>query len=107
MYAVDPLGLSKAATNPWLPGSTAGPLVALAWILLFGGPAAAAVLAGRRCRGPDGSKPPGHARIGQGVAAGVLANGTAAMAVTTRHGHDDADAQVPVAAALAQPRSAP
>ena len=76
MYAVDPLGLSKAATNPWLPGSTAGPLVALAWILLFGGPAAAAVLAGRRCRGPDGSRPPGHARIGQGVAAGVLANGT-------------------------------
>ena len=83
MYAVDPLGLSKVATNPWLPGSTAGPLVALAWILLFGGPAAAAVLAGRRCRGPDGSRPPGHARIGQGVAAGVLANGTAAMAVTT------------------------
>ena len=83
MYAVDPLGLSKAATNPRLPGSTAGPLVALAWILLFGGPAAAAVLAGRRCRGPDGSRPPGHARIGQGVAAGVLANGTAAMAVTT------------------------
>src|SRR5690348_12489216 len=83
MYAVDPLGLSKAATNPWLPGSTAGPLVASAWILLFGGPAAAAVLAGRRCRGPDGSRPPGHARIGQSVAAGLLANGTAAMAVTT------------------------
>ena len=83
MYAVDQLGLSKAATNPRLPGSTAGPLVALAWILLFGGPAAAAVLAGRRCRGPDGSRPPGHARIGQGVAAGVLANGTAARAVTT------------------------
>jgi hypothetical protein len=83
MYAVDPLGLSNVATNPWLPGSTAGPLVALAWILLFGGPAAAAVLAGRRCRGPDGSRPPGNARIGQGVGVGVLANGTAAMAVTT------------------------
>jgi len=55
MYAVDPLGLSTVATNPWLPGSTADPLVTLAWILLFGGPAAAA----------------------------VLANGTAAMAVTT------------------------
>jgi hypothetical protein len=83
MYAVDPLGLSNVATNPWLPGSAVGPLVALAWILLFGGPAAAAVLAGRRCRGPDGSRPPGNARIDQGVAAGVLANGLAAMVVTT------------------------
>src|SRR5690348_8167632 len=83
MYAVDPLGLSNVATNPWLPGSTAGPLVALAWILLFDGSAAAAVLAVRRCRGPDGSRPPGNVRIGKGVAAGVLATGIAAMAVTT------------------------
>jgi hypothetical protein len=82
MYAVDPLGLSNAATNPWLPGSTAGPLVALAWILLFGGPIAAAVLAGRRCRAPDGTRPPSTVRIGQGVA-GLLANGLAAMVVTT------------------------
>jgi hypothetical protein len=82
MFAVDPLGLNKWATNPWLPGSTADPLVVLAWILLFGGPAVAAVLAGRRCRGPDGVRPPYNARIGQGVAAGVLANGLAAMFTT-------------------------
>jgi hypothetical protein len=79
MFAVDPLGLDNRATNPWLPGSTVDPLVALAWILLFGGPAAAAVQAGRRCRGPDGAKPPYTVRIGQGIAAGVLANGLAAM----------------------------
>jgi hypothetical protein len=82
MYAVDPLGLNKWATNPWLPGSDADPLVALAWILLLGGPAAAAVLAGQRCRGPDGARPPHNVRIGQGIAAGVLANGIAALFVT-------------------------
>ncbi|HEU5390110.1 MAG TPA: hypothetical protein VFV73_29840 [Streptosporangiaceae bacterium] len=79
MLAVDPLGFYNFATNPWLPGSDADPLVVLAWLLLFGGPAAAAVLAGRRIRGPDGTRPPHSHRIRQGVAAGVLANGTAAM----------------------------
>jgi hypothetical protein len=83
MYAVAPLGLSRGASNPWLPGSTADPVVALAWILLVGGPAAAAVLAGRRCRGPDGARLPHKDRIGQGIAAGVLANGTAAMFTIT------------------------
>ena len=82
MFAVDPLGLQKWATDPWLPGSTADPLVALAWILLIGGPATAAVLAARRCRGPDGARPPHNVRIGQGIAAGVLANGTAALFTT-------------------------
>jgi len=37
------------------------------------------VLAGRRCRGPDGARPPYNIRIRQGIAAGVLANGLAAM----------------------------
>jgi hypothetical protein len=83
MLAVDPLGFYVFATNPWLPGSAADPLVALAWLLLFGGPAAAAVLAGRRVRGPDGGRPPHSHRIRQGVAAGVLANGTAAMFTMT------------------------
>ena len=78
MFAVDPLGLSNRATNPWLPGSTADPLVVLAWILLFGGPAAAVALTGWRCRGPDGVRLPYTVRVGQGVAAGVLANGIAA-----------------------------
>jgi hypothetical protein len=82
MFAVDPLGIGKWATNPWLPGSDADPLVALAWIMLIGGPAAAAVLAARRCRGPDGARPPHNVRIGQGIAAGVLANATAALFVS-------------------------
>ena len=47
IFAVAPLGLNNQAANPWLPGSTADPLGALAWILLFGGPAGAAVLAAR------------------------------------------------------------
>jgi hypothetical protein len=79
MFAVDPLGVTNLATNPWLPGSASDPLVALAWILLFGGPAAAGVLAGRRCRGPGGARPVHMVRFGQGVAAGLLANGLAAM----------------------------
>ena len=79
MYAVAPLGLSRGATNPWLPGSTADPVVALAWILLVGGPAAAAVLAVRRARGPGGAALSRNVRIGQGIAAGVLANGIAAL----------------------------
>ena len=82
MYAVAPLGLTNDATNPWLPGSTADPLVALAWILLIGGPAAAAALAAWRGRGPGGAALPRNVRIGQGIAAGVLANGTAAMFVS-------------------------
>jgi len=47
MFALAPLGLNNHATDPWLPGSTADPLVALVWILLLGGSAAVAVLASR------------------------------------------------------------
>jgi hypothetical protein len=82
MFAVAPLGLTNDATDPWLPGSKADPLVALAWIMLFGGPAAAAALAAWRSRGPGGAALPRNVRIGQGIAAGVLANGTAAMLTT-------------------------
>ena len=82
MYAVAPLGLSHDASDPWLPGSKADPLVALAWILLLGGPAAAAVLAAWRGRGPGGAALPRNVRIGQGIAAGVLANGIAALFVS-------------------------
>ena len=56
--------------------------MALAWILLFGGPAAAAALAAWRGRGPGGAALPRNVRIGQGIAAGVLANGIAAMFVS-------------------------
>ena len=82
MYTVAPLGLTNDATDPWLPGSTADPLVALAWILLIGGPAAAAALAAWRGRGPGGAALPRNVRFGQGIAAGVLANGIAAMFVS-------------------------
>ncbi len=79
MFAVAPLGLTNDATDPWLPGSQVDPLVALAWVLLFGGQAVAGMVAARRCRGPDGTKPPHNVRISQAIAAGVLANGTAAL----------------------------
>jgi hypothetical protein len=82
MFAVAPLGLSRGASDPWLPGSKADPLVALAWIVLFGGPAAAGALAAWRGRGPGGAALPRNVRIGQGIAAGVLANGIAALFVS-------------------------
>ena len=81
MYLVAPLGLTTDSTDPWLPGWEVDALVGLAWILLFGGPAAAALLASRLCRGPGGAKPPYNIRIGQGIAAGVLANLTGALLV--------------------------
>jgi len=72
MYAVAPLGLSKAATNPWLPGSDVDPLVLLAWALLITGPVAAGLVADRRYRASSGSTPPSAARIRQVIAAGLL-----------------------------------
>ena len=53
LYAAAPLGFSKPATNPWLPGSDTDPLVPLAWLLLFGGPVAAGVLADRGHAAPS------------------------------------------------------
>jgi len=47
-----------------------------------GGPAAAAALAAWRGRGPGGTALPRNVRFGQGIAAGVLANGTAAIFVS-------------------------
>jgi len=82
MYAVTPLGLNKYATNPWLKGSAVDPLVALAWVLLFGMPVAVAILAGRRHPGPDCSGPLARTKVGQGFVAGVLANLSGALIVT-------------------------
>jgi len=83
MYSVAPLGLTQYATDPWLPGSQVDPLVALAWILLLGGPAAAGALAaGWYCRRPGRSVELAQARIGQGIVAGVLANLVSALFVT-------------------------
>jgi hypothetical protein len=83
MYSVAPLGLTQYATNPWLPGWRVDPFVTLAWILLFGGPVAAGVLAARwYCRRPGGSVKLAQARAGQGIVAGVLANLVGALFVT-------------------------
>lgn len=82
MYSVTPLGFNKYATNPWLPGSAVDPLVVLAWILLFGVPVAAAILAGRRHPEPAGSGPGMKTKMGQGVVAGVLASLSGALIVT-------------------------
>jgi hypothetical protein len=82
MYAVAPLGLSKAATNPWLPGSDIDPLVLLAWLLLFGGPATAAVLADRRYTASGSAPPPAGARVRQMMAAGLLTSLAGALFVT-------------------------
>lgn len=82
MYAVDPLGFDKTATSPWLRGSAIDPLVALAWVLLFGAPAAAGALAARRRHAPDD---PGTASDGgawQAFAAGLVSNGVGALTVT-------------------------
>jgi len=72
MYAIMPLGFGQYATAPWLRGSAIDPVVAIAWILLFGGPLAAALLAGWRCSGSVGALVPAEAKIRQGVAAGIL-----------------------------------
>ena len=82
MYAVDPLGGDKIATNPRLHGSATATLEALAWILLFAGPAVAGALAGRRwyVPGDPGKSPAGLAW--QGFTAGLLSNGVGALTAT-------------------------
>jgi hypothetical protein len=79
MYAVDPLGGSKYATNPWLHGSAIDPLVILAWALLLTAPAVAAALAARRCPVPDDPGAAATARAWQGFAAGLVCTGTGAL----------------------------
>ena len=80
MYAVAPLGLSKDATEPRLPGSDIDPVVALAWLLLIGGPMVASIAAGRRARGPALGEID-KAKILQCGAAGILATGVGALIV--------------------------
>jgi hypothetical protein len=81
-YAVDPLGARKGAGNPWLHGSAADPLVALAWVLLFGAPVAAGAPASRRCYLPDDPGQASAARARQGFAAGLVCNTVGALTVT-------------------------
>ena len=82
MYAVFPLGLQQGATNPWLHGSASYPLVALAWITLFGAPTVAGVLAARRCPAPGNPGAASADPVVQGFAAGLLSGGTGALAAT-------------------------
>jgi hypothetical protein len=82
MYAVAPLGLSSAATDPWLPGSDVDPLVLLAWLLVFGGPVAAAVVADRCCTTSSSSPLPVRDRFRQMMAAGLLTSLAGALLVT-------------------------
>jgi hypothetical protein len=81
MCAVAPLGLTNDATEPWLAGSAIDPVVALAWILLLGGPIVAGGMAGWRYRGPGNPEQVVKARVWQGVAAGFLATGVGALIV--------------------------
>jgi hypothetical protein len=75
MYAVDPLGIDKYVTAPWLrgtmtdtvPDGRAQWLVALCWILLFGAPVIGALMGvvgagvanALASPQPDGGRPPG------------------------------------------------
>jgi len=82
-YAIGPLGFGGApATNPWLPGSDIGPLMVLAWSLLFGTLVVAGVLADRLCTASGGSVLPAGGRARQIVAAGLLTNLVGALFVT-------------------------
>jgi hypothetical protein len=90
MYAVDPLGINKYVTAPWLRGTWTDPipaglpqyLVALAWILLFGAPLAAGAIAVWRCHVPDGPGDASAVRAWQGFAAGLVSGGVGALSVT-------------------------
>ena len=79
MCAVDPLGGAKGATDPWLHGAASDPLVILAWVLLFGAPFVAGLLAGKRCHVPDDPGRASAVRLRQGVAAGLVCNGAGAL----------------------------
>ena len=77
-----PLGLAKDATERWLAGSAIDPVVALAWILLLGGPLAAGGMAAWRCRGPGSPQSLDKAKLWQASAAGFLAPAVGALIVT-------------------------
>jgi hypothetical protein len=82
LYPVAPLGLSSAATNPWLPGSDVDPFMGLAWLLVVCGPVVAAVVADRRYTASSSTPPPAGARVRQIMAAGLLTSLTGALFVT-------------------------
>jgi hypothetical protein len=83
MYALAPLGFSpKYSTRPWLHGSAADPFVALTWILLFGAPLVAGVIAGRRPRVSGTPYQLATYQAGQGLAAGLVSGAAGALVAT-------------------------
>jgi hypothetical protein len=83
MYAVAPLGFNiKFPDRPWLHGSAADGVGALAWILVFGAPLVAGALAGRRCHVEDDPAQAVVTQTWQGFAAGAVSGGVGAMLVT-------------------------
>jgi hypothetical protein len=90
IYAVDSLGIDKYATAPWLnasmtdtvPAGLARYLVALAWVMLFGAPLAAGLLAARRCNLPGAPDQSAAARAWQGAVAGLVCTVVGALSVT-------------------------
>jgi hypothetical protein len=81
VYAVAPLGLSKQATNPWLPGSDIDPLVLLAGGLSLLAPAWAAAAAWRDTAIVSPSRPH-RSRARQGISAALLTSLVSALLVT-------------------------
>jgi hypothetical protein len=83
MYAVAPTGFNlKYPTRPWLHGDAAVTFGVLAWILVFGAPLIAGVIAGGRCYVPDDPGQASVARAWQGLAAGLVSSGVGALFVT-------------------------
>jgi hypothetical protein len=82
MYVVAPLGLSKEATNPWLPGSDIDPLAFLAWMLVLFGPCIAGGVAYLRYMASKDPPPAKRDQARQAVVAGLLANLVGALLVT-------------------------
>ena len=84
VYTVAPLGLSKDATNPWLPGADIDPLMLMAWALMIFAPVRSAVLAHRRDTAADSAPRPVRAHARQAVAAGVLTSLVSALVAAGR-----------------------
>jgi hypothetical protein len=90
MFAVDPLGVDKYVTAPWLhgtmtdtvPAGWAQWLVRLCWILLIGAPLAASFLAALRFDKPGTREQVSGARLWQGTAAALVSNGVGALVVS-------------------------
>lgn len=73
LYAIFPIGVTKHGTNPRLPAYADSLLVALAWLLLLGGPLLAGVVTARRAD---------RAKLRQAATAGFLATAVGALTVT-------------------------